>query len=160
MDPNRDQNVFDGSMNDFTQDFLAVAWENEGDNFVFSPFSLHSVLSMLTSGAEDNSDTQKELLNAFGSTANLKLLNHFYGQFVENYKGTDVEKTLQFGNRLWTSEKHFQKIEEDYKNTIKETYDAEFDILSDTSPEKPINDWVKNITQGKIDQIVGKFSSR
>jgi len=44
------QIAFDNSMNDFTQDFLATAWKEEGDNFVFSPFSLHSVLAMLTTG--------------------------------------------------------------------------------------------------------------
>ena len=147
-------------MNDFTQDFLAVAWEDyKEEDFVFSPFSLHSVLSMLTYGAENDSKTQRELLNAFGRAGRIEIVNHFYGQFVENYKGTDVEKTLQFGNRLWTSEKYFPKIEEEYKNNIKKNYDAEFDKLSAVSPEKAINDWVKNITQGKIDQIVGKFSS-
>ena len=44
------QIAFDNSMNDFTQNFLATAWEEEGENFVFSPFSLHSVLAMLTTG--------------------------------------------------------------------------------------------------------------
>ena len=54
-------------MNEFTQNFMTVCWKDEGDNFVFSPFSLHSVLAMLTSGSTDNSDTLKELLDAFGS---------------------------------------------------------------------------------------------
>ena len=44
------QIAFDNSMNDFTQNFLATAWKEEGENFVFSPFSLHSVLAMLTTG--------------------------------------------------------------------------------------------------------------
>ena len=87
------------TMNDFTQNFMAVCWENEGDNFVFSPFSLHSVLAMLTSGATINSDTQEELLNAFGVHRVIKSLEDAYGQFVKSYKNKQVEKNLKFGNR-------------------------------------------------------------
>ena len=53
------QKAYENSMNDFAQDFLAVAWKEQGEkNFVFSPFSMHSVMAMLTSGASDNSTTQ------------------------------------------------------------------------------------------------------
>ena len=77
---------FTDSMNDFTQDFLAVAWEDLGENFVFSPFSLHSVLAMLTSGATNSSKTQKELLAGFGRNSKIDLLEKLYGQFVKDYK--------------------------------------------------------------------------
>ena len=76
---NKNENKgFTDSMNDFTQDFLAVAWKDLGENFVFSPFSLHSVLAMLTSGATKNSATQKELLDGFGRNQNIQLLEKLY----------------------------------------------------------------------------------
>merc|ERR1712110_839249 len=61
-----DKKGYTDSMNDFTQDFLAVSWDGLGDNYVFSPFSVHSVLAMLTTGATQSSKTQKQLVAGFG----------------------------------------------------------------------------------------------
>merc|ERR1711988_1334756 len=85
---------FTDSMNDFTQDFLAVAWDDFGENFVFSPFSLHSVLAMLTTGSTNDSKTQKELLTAFGRNDKIASLEKLYGQFVKDYKTPEIEKYL------------------------------------------------------------------
>ena len=134
------------SMNSFTQNFMAVCWESEGDNFVFSPFSLHSVLAMLTSGSKRNSATEIELLDAFGSHRNVQSLEQRYGQFVKNYKTPEVEKNLNFGNRIWTSEKYFPNIKETYQKKIENLYDAKIDLLNPTNPEEEVNDWVKNQT--------------
>ena len=145
------------SMNSFTQNFMAVCWESEGDNFVFSPFSLHSVLAMLTLGSKRNSETEIELLDAFGSHRNVQSLEQRYGQFVKNYKTPEVEKNLNFGNRIWTSEKYFPKIKETYQKKIENLYDAKIDLLNPTNPEEEVNDWVKNQTNGEIDKIIGKY---
>ena len=145
------------SMNSFTQNFMAVCWESEGDNFVFSPFSLHSVLAMLTSGSKRNSETEIELLDAFGSHRNVQSLEQRYGQFVKNYKTPEVEKNLNFGNRIWTSEKYFPNIKETYQKKIESLYDAKIDLLNPTNPEEEVNDWVKNQTNGEIDKIIGKY---
>ena len=151
------QKTYENSMNDFAQDFLAVAWKEQGEkNFVFSPFSMHSVLAMLTSGASDNSTTQEELLSGFGRAANIENLEQIYGQFVKSYKGTDVEKSLKFGNRMWTTPRYFPKIDDDYKSKLENLYGAEFAKFAANNPEKEVNDWVKEVTQGKIDKIVGK----
>ena len=145
------------SMNSFTQNFMAVCWESEGDNFVFSPFSLHSVLAMLTSGSKRNSETELELLDAFGTHRNVEGLEQRYGQFVKNYKTPEVEKNLNFGNRIWTSEKYFPNIKETYQKKIESLYDAKIDLLNPTNPEEEVNDWVKNQTNGEIDKIIGKY---
>merc|ERR1711944_251438 len=145
-----DKKGFTDSMNDFTQDFLAVAWEDLGENFVFSPFSLHSVLAMLTSGATNSSKTQKELLAGFGRNSKIDLLEKLYGQFVKDYKTPEIEKTLKFGNRMWTTQKYYPKILEPYKNTISKLYDAEFSKLPAKNGEVEVNNWVSEITKGKI----------
>jgi len=153
------QKAYVNSMNDFTQDFLAVAWKEQGEkNFVFSPFSMHSVLAMLTSGASDNSTTQEELLSGFGRAANIENLEEIYGQYVKSYKGTDVEKNLKFGNRMWTTPRYFPKIDGDYKSKLENLYGAQFAKFAANNPEKEVNDWVKEVTQGKIDKIVDSVS--
>ena len=50
------------SMNHFTQEFMREVW-NEGDNIVFSPFSLYSAIGLLLAGVTPGSTTQKELLS-------------------------------------------------------------------------------------------------
>jgi len=153
------QKTYADSMTDFTQDFLAVAMKEHGEkNFVFSPFSMHSVLAMLTSGSTDNSTTQKELLNGFGRANVIANIEQLYEQFVKSYKGTDVEKNLKFGNRMWTTPRYFPKINEDYKSKLENLYGAQFAKFAANNPEKEVNDWVKEVTQGKIDKIVDSVS--
>merc|ERR1712018_752781 len=144
---------FTDSMNDFTQDFLAVSWNELGDNYVFSPFSLHSVLAMLTTGATNGSETQKELLQGFGRNGKIEVLEKLYGQFVKDYKTPDIEKMLIFGNRVWTTQQYFPKILEAYKNDV-----AEFLELPAENGEDDINKWVSDITKGKISNIIDSVS--
>merc|ERR1712209_209547 len=153
-----DKKGFTDSMNDFTQDFLAVSWDELGDNYVFSPFSLHSVLAMLTTGATNGSQTQKELLLGFGRNSKIDVLEKLYGQFVKDYKTPDIEKMLIFGNRVWTTQRYFPKISEAYKNDIAKLYDAEFLELPAENGEVDINNWVSDITKGKISNIIDSVS--
>ena len=55
-------------------------------NFVFSPFSLHITLAMLTAASTDNSTTQNELLNVLGRVRNIKELSEAYRDVVEEYE--------------------------------------------------------------------------
>jgi len=151
---------FTDSMNDFTQDFLAVAWDDFGENFVFSPFSLHSVLAMLTTGATNDSNTQKELLQAFGRNDKISDLEKLYGQFVKDYKTPEIEKTLKFGNRLYTTPRYHSKIEQSYQNMIKKFYDAKFEKLPTDEKQAvaTVNNWVNETTNGKISNIIDSVS--
>merc|ERR1719464_403416 len=97
---------YETTMNDFSQRFLVAAWD-ENENFVFSPFSLHSVLAMLTTGVTDNSITQLELLQAFGKSQNIQNIEKNYRNLAEQYNNSSIEKILSFGNRLWTTRKYF-----------------------------------------------------
>merc|ERR1711992_119080 len=149
-----DKRGFTDSMNDFTQDFLAVSWEELGENYVFSPFSLHSVLAMLTTGATDGSKTQEQLLTGFGRGRNIEVLEKLYKKIVEEYKKPDMQEMLTFGNRVWTTSKYFEKILESYKTKIQKLYDGQFEELQAQNGEVAINRWVNKTTKGKISNIV------
>ena len=73
------------------------------------------------------------------------------------YQTPDIEKMLIFGNRVWTTQRYFPKILEAYKNDIAKLYDAEFLELPAENGEVDINNWVSDITKGKISNIIGKF---
>merc|ERR550539_1439346 len=100
-------------MNDFSQRFLVTVWE-EDDNLVFSPFGLHTVLAMLTSGATDNSKTQKELLDSFGRHGNIQNIEYGYANINEQYENSTVSDIFSYGNRFYTTHKHYQLIEYEY----------------------------------------------
>lgn len=144
------------TMNDFSQRFLVAAWD-ENENFVFSPFSLHSVLAMLTTGVTDNSKTQLELLEAFGKSQNIQNIEKNYRNLAEQYNNSSIEKILSFGNRLWTTRKYFNKMEQNYLRKIKDLYDADMKFFAKENPENYINDWVKRKTKGRINKIIGNY---
>ena len=60
--------------------------QDQPDNLVFSPFSLHTALAMLASGAGENSTTRSELLTALGDIQNIESLQHFYTNQLDIYK--------------------------------------------------------------------------
>ena len=145
---------YEATMNDFSQRFLVAAW-NENENFVFSPFSLHSVLAMLTTGVTDNSNTQWELLQAFGKAQNIQNIEKNYRNLAEQYNNSSIEEILCFGNRLWTTKKYLSKMEQNYLWKIKDLYDADMEFFARDNPENYINDWVKKKTNGRITKIIG-----
>ena len=148
--PIDDINEYQEAMHDFSQRFLVTAWD-ENENFVFSPFSLHSVLAMLTTGVTYNSNTQTELLEAFGKAQNIQNIEKNYKNLAEQYNNSSIEKILSFGNRLWTTRKYFNKMEQTYLRKIKDLYDADMKFFAKENPENYINDWVKKKTNGRID---------
>ena len=150
-------NEYQETMHDFSQRFLVAAWD-ENENFVFSPFSLHSVLAMLTTGVTYNSNTQTELLEAFGKAQNIQNIEKNYRNLAEQYNNSSIEKILSFGNRLWTTRKYFNKMEQNYLRKIKDLYDADMKFFAKENPENYINDWVKKKTKGRINKIIGNLT--
>jgi len=148
---------YEESLDEFSQRFLVSAWE-DADNIVFSPFSLHSVVAMLISGATNNSKTQNELLGAFGKHRNIQNIEKTYESLIENYSKGDLDQILTFGNRLWTTKKHYLAIDQDYLLRIRNFYGADIRYFATTNPEKNVNDWVKETTKGKIKKIVDQIS--
>ena len=153
---------FEMTMNDFTQDFLTevLALETNNDNVVFSPFSLHTALAILTSGATDNSTTQRELLSALGRVQNIQGLELRYKSLLDEYLSMEslVHQMLSFGNGFWTAKRYYGKINGRFLEGLSSLYQIDVQALVSRNPEAQINNWVKQQTQGKIDQIINFVS--
>ena len=63
-------------------------------NVVFSPLSIHAALAILTSGATDNSATQRELLNALGRSNNIQALENFYHNIFSDLRNNVVSANI------------------------------------------------------------------
>jgi serine protease inhibitor len=142
-------------MNDFTQSIMTEMWNEEGPNFVFSPFSLHTALAILTTGSTENSKTENELLDALGRVRNIQALEMRYQKLLKEYQTTDVNTLLSFGTKLWTAKRYFDNIRGSFLEKLSAIYDIEFSLIKTKNPERDINRWVREITHGKIDKIVG-----
>lgn len=150
--------VYQDAINDFTKELLIQAWNDEGDNFVLSPFSLHTALSILASASSNTSLTQSELLLALGRSQDLENLELIYKKLIQEFlTSKDITDVLSFGTRCWTPKNYFQKISNQFLQKVTDLYDVSVNVLQDQRPEIEINDWVRKQTKGKIDKIIGKI---
>ena len=59
--------------------------KNPEANLVFSPFSIHLALAMLTSAASKNTTTQEELFDVVGGIRNIKILENSWKALLDEY---------------------------------------------------------------------------
>ena len=76
---------------------------------------------------------------------------------MKDYASPEVTKLLTFGNRIWTSKANYGRISGKFLESTSANYNAEVETLHTIKPERAVNDWVKQVTKGKIEKIVGKL---
>merc|ERR1712226_1141588 len=150
-------NTLKEGMADFTQSmYLHLAQQPDLTNFVFSPLSLHSSLSMLFLGTTHGSNTSDEMAKALGVVNNRNVLKLGYNDIVQTYTS---EQNFLYGNNFWVQNgfplnRTFEKLVKDNMNSNV----ANLDFADADSVEKA-NQWVSNMTGGKIDHLVDSFSA-
>lgn len=142
------QKHFEAPIADLSQRVYHELTKTETGNFVFSPLSLHSALTLLLLGSEDKTETEKEVLLMLGSITNREYLKEAYRQLVSSYQ---QQTTFSYNNRVWVDKKF--NLNPEY---VKEAYDylgtnttaLRFEDVSATL--EAINQWVKEATGGQI----------
>merc|ERR1712168_242918 len=150
-------NTLQSAIADFSQSLYTQLAETSGDeNFVFSPLSLHSALSLLYLGTKDNSSTQQQLGAAMGIINNPQLLRQSYQQVVQSYRG---QHSFLYGNHIWVGEGF--ALKPDYVELVSSQFASNISSLdfAGTHPEQEVNDWIEKMTGGKISNLVDSFSS-
>ena len=144
---------------DFGVDFFKKIAENSNlDNVLVSPFSMSLDLSMLASGATDQ--TYNELVSCMGfKDFTPKQIGEYYSAIL-NYDCSDQETMFKSANALWINTNAGLSpsliVKDSFKNEVKNLYDADvqsfdFGIAQMT---KVINDWAKDNTDGLIDKVI------
>ena len=132
---------------------LSEAEPNKDGNIFISPTSLFMALSMVYNGADGvTKDEMAKVLQVEGidadelNSANASLMNLFHS--------SSERIQLNIANSIWLNENyHFQ---DDFAQNNRDYINAEIqeiDIFDSESP-KMINQWVKDKTNGKIEEIV------
>jgi serpin B len=127
--------------------------QERGHNVFISPYSISSVLEMITCGARGS--TLEELQQTLGTkamtTANLNLA---YEGLDESISNTETNALLRIANAVWfragvSLNPEFASVNENfYKATL-----APLDFSNPHSAET-MNDWASQNTQGKIKKII------
>ncbi len=125
------------------------------ENIFISPASISFCLAMLYNGAAtDTARAMQETLEWQG--INLEEQNRAYLDLHSILVNPDPAVELDIANSLWAREG--LSFKDDFLNRNKQYYQAVVEELDFARPEAAdrINDWVKEKTRGKIEEIVKK----
>ncbi|XP_039116924.1 serpin-ZXA-like [Dioscorea cayenensis subsp. rotundata] len=124
----------------------------DGRNLVFSPLSLHSMLSLIAAGSKG--PTRDEILPVLGS-ANLGELSSLASRIVSvvlSDASASGGPRIVFSNGVWVDRS--VSLKPSFKQIASETYKAEaktVDFQSNADQvAKEVNAWVENLTSGLI----------
>lgn len=143
------------SFNNFAFELFKEINKNKDENILISPLSVSYALMMVNKGASDY--TSDNIL----STLNIEKndINKYYTS-IEKYTNSLIEKNFSINNAVWIQEDDCYLPNNDYISFIKRVFkgDAFYVDFSNNSLEivKNINDWVFNVTNGMIDNIVSE----
>ncbi len=132
--------------------FAAVSAENSDKNVLLSPISLANVLGILSNGAAG--DTKTEIEQLLGISASE--FNHSSYSF---FNSLPKSSRLQSLNSIWLNNNLPLKVEKDFLQTNANFYNADiFQTPFNDAAVNDINKWVKDATDGEIDNIVQKIN--
>ncbi|NCA67050.1 MAG: serine protease [Clostridia bacterium] len=149
--------AFTASYADFSLELFKKSI-TEGKNSLISPLSVMLALAMTANGADTQTKTEMETL--LGGGISLEDLNEYLYSYVNSLPSAEKYK-LGIANSIWfrddedalTVDKDFLQINADYYNAS--AYKSPFDAQT----VKDINNWVKDKTEGMIDNIVDRIDA-
>lgn len=125
-------------------------------NLFFSPYSVSSALAMAYVGSRG--DTQRELHETLGySSAELSPVRVLsaHAQHI-NFLRQPSNSTVRVANAAVIKRNY--SVRREYLDSLSQSFDAELwkvNFLEESS-RRNINDWAKNKTEGKIEELIGE----
>ncbi|KAM3956464.1 serine protease inhibitor 2-like [Aphomia sociella] len=123
------------------------------NNFLLSPLGVKLALAILTEAA--TGPTHSELAAVLGFDLDKNVTRKKYSSIIESLKISSPEYILNLGSRIYLEQsivpkQKFAAIAKDFYDTeLKRTNFSETAVAS-----KEINDWVTNVTHGRITNLV------
>ncbi|XP_059179561.1 serpin B3-like [Physella acuta] len=134
--------------------YQRVALDKE--NVVYSPFSIHSAMSMAMLGAKG--ETRSQMLKTLGYNTHWVWPNADYRMLTQELNSVPFVD-IRIANAVYTNPS--LTIKPTYQAMVKKDFFAMFDHLNFAypgGPEKPINDFIANATEDLIQDMVPKGS--
>ena len=135
--------------------FRSCAAESEGENTLVSPLSVMLALSMTANGADG--DTKAEMEAVLGMP--VADLNRYLHSYVNQLPSTETSK-LAIANSIWfRNQEDRLQVNRDFLQCNANYYGADaFAAPFDDTTLREINGWVKEHTDGMIDEILEEIS--
>ena len=109
------------SMRQFHENLYQVLGENGNGNLVYSPYSIHTAMTMVLIGSPGNSTTYTELAKALGIQES-SVIGHNYRNLYDNYKNLDKNVQIELAYKTYVDEGFV--IKPTYKEYLKEFFKA------------------------------------
>ncbi|ECF8727460.1 serpin family protein, partial [Salmonella enterica] len=132
---------------------MSAKEKGDGNNLLISPYSIAAAIGMAYNGSVG--ETRQEMAEVMGwSGLEMERVNASQAalQQLLTHPGNGIE--IGIANSMWM--KDGIPVEETYKTTIQQTYEAELRILNGqpTQAKEEINQWVKQHTEGMIPNLM------
>ncbi|XP_059165404.1 serpin B3-like [Physella acuta] len=121
------------------------------DNFVFSPYSIHSILTMTSLGAKGK--TAKEMLNTLGVESASQVSTE-YKNFIHEITSIR-EVVISTANAIFVNPRI--KIKPGFTKDVETKFSAlveNIDFSAPEGPEKAINDYIAGATKNVIEKVL------
>lgn len=142
---------------DLSQRFYHELSRTEPENFVFSPLSLHSALSLLLLGTSPETETSEEVQKMLGSIINPDFLKKAYKRLVEFYK---KQPTFLYDNHVWVDERF--NLNPTYVEEVGQylgTNTTRLRFADKAAALNTINGWVSRATGGRVKTALDDIAS-
>jgi serine protease inhibitor len=144
--------------NDFGVELFTKVAVEESDNFMLSPLSASTALTMLLNGCKgDTYDQLKETLK-YPENMTLSEINEVYKSLVAQLLVVDPKVKLALANAIFYRQGFSVKVP--FLNTMSTDFDAEVAGLDFSLPSAltTINKWASDNTNGKIPEVLDNIS--
>lgn len=122
------------------------------ENFLVSPVSISTALSMTANGAD--SKTREEMEKVLGNGLTLDQINEYMAYYVKDLPDNLTEK-VYLANSIWFKDTPIFKVRDDFLETNKKYYSSEiYKSAFDNSTVKDVNSWVNTNTKGMIPTVL------
>jgi serpin B len=141
--------VLSDSVTSFATSLYSTINTSDSDNLVFSPYSVHTCLSMVYVGARNS--TAKEIKKTLAVPFSPTGISSIEAKLSKGL----VSKQLQMANALWLDVDTY--ILSDFRHAIVDDFQANMQTLDFSKTEdalQTINDWTSNQTQGNITDLL------
>jgi len=133
--------------------FKTILADEKDKNVFISPISLSIALSMTINGAGDKN--YKEMEKALSLTGlSIEEVNSGFMNLFESFDNCDEDVALNLANSIWIAPDYKECISELFVETLENYYFS--DVFEADCPDS-INNWIKEQTNGKIEEVIKFF---
>ena len=129
----------------------------EEENAVFSPVPVYYSLALIVNGADEAA--QSEILKSLAlDDLSIEEVNSYYHELIQRLESDTKDVELNLSNSIWYDQDF--KANEEFLETNKSYYEADSYRIDFSAASAPLamNDWVSELTNGKIEEMVEEMN--